>query len=824
MNYRKRDDENLYYICPRYWCIDKNISLRHEDVVKDGDKFTSKKCPSGNIISYDHSLYHYRKNDKNKYVNTYPGLNLKKSNIPCCFKNPRKDVPPINNNDEGNDKKEEIINNDGNVMMAKQEQNKELIEKSKNVRILEYNKFPLPEFRYGFLPLNVKLMLNIKNDNCIDVNSSCLLRFGTVSDDKNSFLHVMYLYYVFRNDSKRITEQVKNTLKTPNDFIKEIVNNWLNIDDFLNFQNGSLIEFFDYETKNTNKENNDDEVSYDDSILKDSVILNTITDKNGNIDENMKTKILRSFQNYKNYLLNENIDYKYTWELFTNKLNQVDKSKTNIIIIEIDGFELESPCRIICPYNYTKQKTFNSRKHSVILLKYGNKYEALIQRERYGESKYYNKVFFNEKEKSLQLFLSKIENIYNNNEFCGKYMTNQLFLDNFKNFNEINPNMMQKFLDENNFQIKQYIVNYNTKLCGFVVNHNNYNDDFFIPVHQSGIEESRKNLKNRKYVLLNFVSEYLDLYNTLSIFHFIHSLQSDIAYKPQYFVCENNYVVGIQLENSLIVPILPHIPKKNIDNDLMLDCVKNNYIYIDNNEIYHYDGIINNKTTKTTSSNDILLDNISETSKNYNIYRSHIKSNINHIENRNEKNEIQSLIITANDENYSATINKLIELIKKIGVTQREKINFIRNEEMDLYPYLLSDELLRYYRIRNYLFIDNKYILFGEKYNLSKENELFISHGSLDTLNEELIDKNLNKNNRSIYATSNPEYNRPIKYDDGFNILDYVPNNQKPFLFENSILNNDESNKSKQNKTKKKRSKCPNGTRKNKESGLCVNV
>ena len=203
-------------------------------------------------------------------------------------------------------------------MMAKQEQNKELIEKSKNIRILEYNKFPLPEFRYGFLPLNVKLMLNIKNDNCIDVNSSCLLRFGTVSDDKNSFLHVMYLYYVFRNDSKRITDKVKNTLKTPNDFIKEIVNNWLNIDDFLNFQNGSLIEFFDYETKNTNKENNDDEVSYDDSILKDSVILNTITDKNGNIDENMKTKILRSFQNYKNYLLNENIDYKYTWELFNN--------------------------------------------------------------------------------------------------------------------------------------------------------------------------------------------------------------------------------------------------------------------------------------------------------------------------------------------------------------------------------------------------------------------------------------------------------------------------------------------------------------------------
>lgn len=814
LRYRKKDGENLYYICPRYWCIDKNIALRHEDVVKSGDSFTSSKCPTGKIISYDHSLYHYRKGDKTKYVNTYPGLNLKKSNIPCCFKNPRKDIPPVNNNENRNNK---IVTNENVVNLEKEDIN---IEASKNIRILEYNKFPLPEFRYGFLPLNIKLMLGIKTNDCIDDRSNCLLRFGSVNNEKNSFLHVMYTYYIFKKSQTRITQQLKNLMKNIDEFINEITNNWLSIDEFLNYQNGHLIELFDYD-RNDNNGN-----TFDENILKDSIVLTTITDNNGNIDESMKYKILRSFYNYKHFLSNDNIDYKYTWELFTNKLNQVDKTKTNIIIIEIDGFEVESPCRIICPYGYKKNETFNYRKPSVILLKYGNYYEAIIQRSRFGESKYYNKVFFNESDDILKPFLSKIENIYNNNDFCGKYMTNKLFLNDYKNFTEVNPNKMQLFFDENGFTIKRYIVNYNTKLCGFIVSHESYNKDIFIPVHQTGIEELRNNVKsNRKYDLLNTVSEYLNLVDSLRVFNMIHDLKNEFSYKPQYFVCEDDYVLGIQLENTLVVPILPHIPKSTIPDDIMLDCVKNNYIYTDKNEIKYYDALINKINNKTESKienkTNNLLNNISETSVSYSIYRSHIKSNMNLVENRNLKNQIQSLLINTNDDNYSATIEKLIELINKLALINKNKLALENNDNMDLYAYLLSDELLRYYRIRDYIFIDNKYILFGEKYSLSKENELLVTQGSLETLNEELIDKSINKSNHSIYSTSNPENLVPLKYDDGFDILQYVPSDPKLPLFQTlKQVDNNTSNKEK-NKTKKKREKCPNGTRRNKTSGLC---
>ena len=43
---------------------------------------------------------------------------------------------------------------------------KNFLTRVKNIRILEYNKFPLPEFRYGMLPLNVKLLLGVSENHC----------------------------------------------------------------------------------------------------------------------------------------------------------------------------------------------------------------------------------------------------------------------------------------------------------------------------------------------------------------------------------------------------------------------------------------------------------------------------------------------------------------------------------------------------------------------------------------------------------------------------------------------------------------------------------
>ena len=831
LKYRKRDGENLYYICPRYWCIDRNISLRHEDVINENGKLSSSKCPNGEIISYDHSLYHYRKNDKTKYVNTYPGLNLKKSNIPCCFKKPRKDSPQMNS------QQNDIItrvNANKNILVAKETNVQQAIEDvhkdNKNIRILEYNKFPLPEFRYGILPLNIKLMLDVKNNDCMNDKTNCYLRFGTFNNDNNSFLQAMNIYYNFKSDSKRITGKLKSQITNTNVFLDTIVNDWLNIDEFIYYQNGNLLEIFDYQDNiNSNiTENNE-------KIITNTIFLKTITDKNGNIDQNMKNKIIRSYNNYKVYLKNGLFDYRYTWELFTNKINQKDKTKTNIVIIEIDGFEVESPSRIICPFAYSKDLRFDPNKQTLILIKYKDYFEPLIQRSRSGESKYYNKILFTLNDEILKPFLEKMENIYNNDEFCGKYMVNKDYINSYNNFLQISVAQMQEFFHKNKFTVKTYVVNYNSRLCGFVVTNKQINaqsdQDFYIPIHQTGIDAIRQ-LKQRNYTLINYISEYQDLHTTLRNFNFIHELENELHYKPKYFVCEDDYVVGIQCENTLIVPILPQIPKSIIENELQLDCIENSYIYLDNNNIQHYDSKMSqsNGDIKNSERPKILEDIISTTEL-YNVYRNHIRSNLNHVEYRDIKNQINSLIVQRTNDKYSQNMELIIQLIKLLANKNGNKISNNIKQLNDTFAYLLSDELLRHYRIRDYMFVDNKYILFGEKKRSPKENEFLIAQSSLDNLNEELLELN-KKDEITTYDTTDVETNIALKYDDGFDILNYVPKEQHKLLKKTDKTDNtNDINKSnaiskisKDNvkiKTIKKREKCPNGTRKNKKTGLC---
>ena len=37
-----------YYICHRYWCEEKNISIKESDVKKENNKLISEKCKDNN--------------------------------------------------------------------------------------------------------------------------------------------------------------------------------------------------------------------------------------------------------------------------------------------------------------------------------------------------------------------------------------------------------------------------------------------------------------------------------------------------------------------------------------------------------------------------------------------------------------------------------------------------------------------------------------------------------------------------------------------------------------------------------------------------------
>jgi len=82
LDYSTDPDNKYYYICPRYWCSEENISLTDDQVTKDGDELKSSFC-SGKIIEFNDPKQHHK--GDSDYIFNSPGFN-KNSCIPCCFK------------------------------------------------------------------------------------------------------------------------------------------------------------------------------------------------------------------------------------------------------------------------------------------------------------------------------------------------------------------------------------------------------------------------------------------------------------------------------------------------------------------------------------------------------------------------------------------------------------------------------------------------------------------------------------------------------------------------------------------------------------------
>ena len=90
LEYSSNPKNPYYYICPRYWCVEKNISLGQEHVFTDENgTIKSDFCKDedgdyGTILKSDLQRQHRDKNDPNKYIYNRPGFG--KSCVPCCFK------------------------------------------------------------------------------------------------------------------------------------------------------------------------------------------------------------------------------------------------------------------------------------------------------------------------------------------------------------------------------------------------------------------------------------------------------------------------------------------------------------------------------------------------------------------------------------------------------------------------------------------------------------------------------------------------------------------------------------------------------------------
>ena len=149
-------------------------------------------------------------------------------------------------------------------------------------------------------------------------------------------------------------------------------------------------------------------------------------------------------------------------------------------------------------------------------------------------------------------------------------------------------------------------------------------------------------------------------------------------------------------------------------------------------------------------------ESITQKSNEYDKFRNHIRSNLHNVKNRNYRNNLQLNEINDVSLPYNNQITNIMDIIRKLYNENKTKFRVSNPENLEKFLHKLSDEILRNQRIKDYIFIDNRYILFDVRNDKSKENEIFVTQSSLDTISDDLSALN-EQVVPSVFDTSIPD-------------------------------------------------------------------
>ena len=233
------------------------------------------------------------------------------------------------------------------------------IEKQGDIKyIIRPDKFPLEQYKVGHLPLNIKKLLQFDSANCINKDNnnlkykySCLLRYGVQNDINNSFIACIADLY-----SKEILKS--KTIKI--DEMKKIIINSLTIDNFISYNNGSLVQIFLH--KNITDEFLD---SIDIEKYENISTFYNKLDKSNKNHINLYKNRMNSLENFKSYIKGNDyiIDYTYLWDIICKPNKKLFPNGINLIILDITSYDLTDNIKIICPkQNYSNEFIDNNKK------------------------------------------------------------------------------------------------------------------------------------------------------------------------------------------------------------------------------------------------------------------------------------------------------------------------------------------------------------------------------------------------------------------------------------------------------------------------------
>ena len=773
IQYGSSDAKKKWYICPQYWCIKTNSPLTTEDL-EHAKTNKIKLCgdsldPYKNIIPYDakdvpegkyiYSRVHFGQKERGQYKPTlYPGYFVGKHPnpnlcIPCCFNKP------------GGKQQTNRNKCDGNVWwpVGKDQTSKvsTLPEKSEKKIIKESNKFPLNADEWGYLPMSIENFLHITQDECNKDGTTCILRRGVEYSNTQSFIAAIANIYNYKSPPS-ISK------------MKEIIVASIDLDQFVTFHQGTLVELF--KTKSSITTIN----KYKKTNLYKKLNNTPIGKKN-------LKEIISAFKNFKNYMKDDNIDidYEYLWDIICTRNKKLFPHGLNLILLTIPDDDITQNVAVTCPTNHYTNLLFDGRKKTAIILIRDNFYEPLFERVKIvkGDDRVTTAFALQGpggQDPAGHEFPWSFQSIIRG--IAGKIKNKCKFLPSIrapllgvKEKFRIRPNIsilnIIRRLKRTKYTIKKQIVNLFTKTIGVIVS--NGDNEVFLPSLPSPI------LVDKPFMLTQEnTSWWGDYTTTVTMLQNIAALNKHkkrIPCKPIFKVVDDGKIVGILTITNQFVPTHP----KTLE-DTLHDRLIPYYIGVE--------FIKSNKTTWLSKSQDPerlkQVQRIKLETNFYNTFRNMVRILLNQYKFQNKRIEIEKNLKNAQLSYWKkleTLVSNLKELMEpfvefadysslernldaipnittclnlddktcnknqfclseaegncKLLIPAKHLLSGDNNEK--IYYGRMADELIRYGQIRSFIFEPKKFISFQEiGYNL-KEDELLL----LETL---LINDNNN--------------------------------------------------------------------------------
>lgn len=686
-----------WYVCPRYWCLLSNSSISEEDVKagKCGSVIPrgADTIPKGSYVyEFNNPKIHMK---EGKYVQHVPGF-LKKNKhpdgscIPCCF-------------GKEWDSKDQKTRRDncgyGDTVVATKESGNKQTNKVLSY-IIGPVSYPLPEQRWGFMPVSAQLffdedsakLVDPQNTSILLPNTPALLRYGTVQSETRSFLGVVAYYYAYKQGIKDVPsiEEMAKILATI-----------IDIDLFVRVQNGNLPGIFRPKQIDLGAIDIDkySETKFFQQIdLKDNTQLEYLEDT------------IASYENFLNYLQDDTaeLDHTFLWDIVCMENPELLRDGMNMVILKVTESDITEKIQYVCPSNAYSGVKYDPRKETMILLLQDQYYEPIHlyeSIEKIVNSKSSNVVYILKHGDSITkstvvnsdrevVYKIKSGEVQMNELVIKKAFLQHTALEHIKHMllmiqqtsqtqcqplpsmprkykfkTAIPADQLLRLLKTHHYKVETQVVNYRHKTIAFLVNREDAQAKIYVPCYPSS------SIEKLEIKYMDDSDLWLDYRSTRDRLQGIYN-ESDgkIPCQVKVKIVEDTTVVGFLTETNQFVQINP--PSQVIDEDGIPIVRHSSYAMKNKTNV---DKILTTEKEGDTDRENTIRKIELETEF-YNVFRSVARILLNDYDNSQIREEIVAII----EEHRQTYKNRLQDTEKRLRKMMDPYVSFQEIEEKDL--------------------------------------------------------------------------------------------------------------------------------------------